>query len=265
MSAPANLDDKARAILARLSTEFRDGCRDTMDECEEILGRLSNPSGDWRPDMIELQRRIHNIKGRGGSFGFPAISLIVHKLEDYLEVIDAPADHVRDIQAFLDIIRGIAETGIYPPENEYPVLLRSLPCHRREVSPSRPAREIHVLLAMPKDVQQRIVRQELASCGFDVTCVDTGVDAIRLALSTRPDAVFASLVLPDMSGTDLARALATIGTARKCPFGLLTTKTPDDPELAGFPGWVITKDEQFMETLTERLIKWGLFGHAGTH
>jgi CheY-like chemotaxis protein len=111
-------------------------------------------------------------------------------------------------------------------------------------------------------VQRRIVQKELASCGFDVTCADTGVAAIGLALSTRPDAVFASLVLPDMSGADLARALAAIGSARKCPFGLLTTKSPNDPQFAGLPAWVIPKNERFMETLTERLIEWGLFGHV---
>lgn len=117
---------------------------------------------------------------------------------------------------------------------------------------------------MLKDVQRRIVQKELASCGFDITCADFGVAAIGLALSTRPDAVFASLVLVDMSGRDLACALVAIDATRKCPFGLLTTKAPDDPELAGLPpqARIIAKNERFMETLTERLIEWGLFGPA---
>ena len=250
-----------------MSAEFRDDCREKIDECGDILQRLSEARDNWREDMIELQRRIHNVKGSGGTFGFPAITLIAHKLEDYLEALESPAGHARNIQVFLDIIHDIAERGINPPEAEYPTLLQSLPRHRHGFVPVPRAREVHVLLAMPKDVQRRIVQKELASCGFDVTCADTGVAAIGLALATRPDAVFANLVLADMSGTDLACALAAINATRKCPFGLLTTVAADAPELAGLPprARVIAKNERFMETLTERLIEWGLFGHVSPH
>ena len=262
MSAPADQQEKIRAILARLSAEFRDDCREKIDECGDILQRLSEQHDNWREDMIELQRRIHNIKGSAGSFGFPAITLIAHKLEDDLEAAESPAGHTHDIQVFLDVIRDIADRGINPPEEEYPALLRTLPRPRHGFVPVQRAREVHVLLAMPKDVQRRIVQKELASCGFDVTCADTGVAAIGLALATRPDAVFASLVLADMSGADLAGALAAIGATWKCPFALLTTVAADAPELAGLPpqACVIAKNERFMETLTERLIEWGLFG-----
>ncbi|MBM3951552.1 MAG: response regulator [Rhodospirillales bacterium] len=267
MPAPAAPQDKVRAILERLSAEFRDSCRDAMDECDAIVGRLSKPDDDWHQDMVELQRRVHNVKGSGATFGFPAISLIAHKFEDYLEGLETPAKHVRDLQVFLDAIRSIAERGTNPPEEEYPALLRSLPRLRHGFTATTPAREVHILLAMPKDVQRRIVRQELASCGFDVTCADNGVAAIGLALSTRPDAVLASLVLPDMSGVELARALAAIGTTRKFPFGLLTSLAADAPKLAGLPlqARVIAKDKRFLETLTERLIEWGLFGHVTAH
>jgi CheY-like chemotaxis protein/HPt (histidine-containing phosphotransfer) domain-containing protein len=260
---PATADqDKIRAMLARLSAEFRDDCRDKMDECDAILHRLAEGPDTWREEMLRLQRIVHNVKGSAGTFGFPAVTLIAHKLEDYLEALDSPAGHARDIQVFLDTIRDIVARGANPPEDEYPALLRTLPRVSAGFVPVSSAREVHVLLAMPKDVQRRIVQKELASCGFDVTCADSGVAAIGLALSTRPDAVFASLVLPDMSGVDLARALAAIGAARKCPFGLLTTKAPDDPQFAGLPAWVIPKNERFMETLTERLMEWGLFGHV---
>lgn len=265
MPAPLDQQEKIRSILARLSAEFREDCREKMDECDTVLLRLANRTDNWREDMIPLQRLVHSIKGSAGTFGFPAVTLIAHKLEDYLEALDSPAGHTRDIQVFLDIIRDIVAKGTNPPEEEYPALLRSLPRVRSGFAPVAHAREVHVLLAMPKDVQRRIVQKELASCGFDVTCADSGVAAIGLVLSTHPDAVFASLVLPDMSGADLARALAAIGATRQCPFGLLTTKAPNDPEFAGLPGWVIVKNERFMETLTERLIEWGLFGHIGAH
>jgi CheY-like chemotaxis protein/HPt (histidine-containing phosphotransfer) domain-containing protein len=267
MSGPGDPQERIRLMLARMSAEFRDNCRETMDECGDILGRLAERRDNWREDLTELQRRVHNVKGSAGTFGFPAITLIAHKLEDYLDAIESPWDHVRAIQVFLDTMRDIAERGIDPPEEDYPALLRALPRHRPGFVPVPRAREVHVLLAMPKDVQRRIVRHELGSCGFDVTCADTGVAAIGLALATRPDAVFASLVLADMSGADLARALAAIGATRTCPFGLLTTVAPDAPELAGLPPQtsVIAKDKRFMETLTERLIAWGLFGHVSAH
>ncbi len=266
MSAPVDPQERIRNALARLSAEFRDDCQEKMDECDAILPRLSNRRGNWREDMIELQRRVHSVKGSAGTFGFPAITLIAHKLEDYLEALESPTVHTRDIQVFLDAIRDIVASGTNPPEEDYPALFRTLPRVWSGFSPGQPIREIHVLLAMPKDVQRRIVRQELASCGFDVICADTGVAALGLALAIRPDATFASLVLADMSGTDLACALAAIGATRDYPFGLLTTMTADAPELAGLPprARVIAKNERFMETLTDCLIEWGLFGRVFT-
>lgn len=187
MSAYADPQERLRVMLAHMSAEFRDDCREKIDECDDILRRLSEQRDNWREDMTEMQRRSHSVKGSAGSFGFPAITLIAHKLEDYLEALDSLAGHGRDIRAFLDAIRDIAERGTNPPEEKYPAQLQSLPRHRPGFVPVPRAREIHVLLAIPKDVQRRIVQKELASCGFDVTCADTGVAAIGLALATRPE------------------------------------------------------------------------------
>ena len=127
MPASADQQEKIRAILERLSAEFRDDCQEKIDHCGDIVRRLSKQRDNWRVDMVELQRRIHSIKGTAGTFGFPAITLIAHKLEDYLKSLKSPAGHARDIQIFLDVIRDIAECGINPPKEEYPALLRTLP------------------------------------------------------------------------------------------------------------------------------------------
>ena len=60
MSISPDQQEKIRVMLARLSAEFRDVCREKIDQCDAIVQRLSEQRDTWREDMIELQRRVHD-------------------------------------------------------------------------------------------------------------------------------------------------------------------------------------------------------------
>jgi two-component system phosphate regulon response regulator PhoB len=64
-----------------------------------------------------------------------------------------------------------------------------------------------VLVVEPSDKLAELVRGGLKSKGFDVTTAKRGSDAIRAATTLASDVIVANAALPDMTGSDLRRAI----------------------------------------------------------
>src|SRR5450432_173683 len=64
-----------------------------------------------------------------------------------------------------------------------------------------------VLVVEPNDKLAQVVRAGLRTKGFEVTTAKRGSDAIRAATTLSSDVVIANTVLPDMTGTELRRAI----------------------------------------------------------
>ncbi|MBT4932487.1 MAG: hypothetical protein HOL66_00405 [Rhodospirillaceae bacterium] len=250
------------AIIYGLSADFLDECLDNIEEAEKALANMRDGRGDFQNQNNNLQRHVHSIKGMAATFGFPAISVFAHRLEDFLEALEDVAPYLDEIQVFLDRIREVTESGHNPNEEDYIRLVRSLPRAHNRIAAIRPSREVNILLAMPRDIQRKIIGQELSSCGFGVSFVATGVEAISSVLSIRPDVVISGNFLDDMSGVDLAGALSVIRATRGTKFILISSADSREEEKLDIPkGVVIIKKEvNYTETLTEHFIDWGLFG-----
>lgn len=65
----------------------------------------------------------------------------------------------------------------------------------------------HVLLADDSTNVHRLVRETLEPEGLQVTCVDNGEDALRLAVASPPDLILADVTMPRLGGLDLAARL----------------------------------------------------------
>lgn len=65
----------------------------------------------------------------------------------------------------------------------------------------------HVLLADDSTNVHRLVRETLEPEGLQVTCVDNGEDALRLAVASPPDLILADITMPRLGGLDLAARL----------------------------------------------------------
>ncbi|MBM3571933.1 MAG: hypothetical protein FJX52_06150, partial [Alphaproteobacteria bacterium] len=96
-----------------------------MQEVVDDAFRAEHGTGDT---LIAIRRQAHNLKGMGSSFGFPAISMVAHRLEDYLVDLGALSPHeLHDAQQFLDALQFIVRRGIDPNEEELGELVRALP------------------------------------------------------------------------------------------------------------------------------------------
>ena len=284
---PGKMD--SASVIESLRGEFLSDCLDHLERANEAIEGMAAAGGDGKTYLKQIQHNVHTIKGTGGSFGFPSISRIAHALEDFMEAHPDILADWRGIESYLDEIRRIAASGVDVAGEDLALIMDALPkaCRRgdcgsgsppyfkerRGMAPPglhrlaavRPVREVNVLLVMAKGVQRKIVGQELTSCGFGISFVDSGVAAIAVALTRKPDMIASSMVLDDMTGADLARAIAGIEAIRDTRFVLMISsqagnmKDFDLPEGAA----VVAKDEAYAEELTELLMEWGFFGEAG--
>ena len=85
------------AILANLSAEFVDDCLDNLDECDNAVAKLRAKSGNTQSHYDNLHRHVHSIKGTAGTFGFPAVGVIAHRLEDFVEALENIHNHLDEV------------------------------------------------------------------------------------------------------------------------------------------------------------------------
>ena len=79
------------------------------------------------------------------------------------------------------------------------------------------------------DIQQ-LVSYNLIKSGFNVTCADTGEEALQLLSREPVDAVVLDLMLPDISGEEVCK---TIRKTSRLPILMLTAKAEEEQVLKG--------------------------------
>jgi CheY-like chemotaxis protein/HPt (histidine-containing phosphotransfer) domain-containing protein len=245
-------------IIAHLSQEFLIDAQERIGMVEKALGS----GGGADPDaLMTIRREIHNIKGMGGSFGFPVISLIAHRLEDYIAGLDALDDHhVSDLAVFVDRLQDIVEAGRDPDDGAAGTLVRSLPAHPGAEFDESKVRDVEVLLVSPSKAMSQVTVHTLRACGYRVTTARTAWEAIEIAVRAQPDLIITSAVMAGVSGIDLVRALACMTATEGVPVAVLTSFSKDHQELRRLPSEVpvIRLGDTFDADLADIITEFGL-------
>ena len=255
--------DDREAFLVSLRREYVESAGDRLERLDELLDRLYMGAGST-DDLLEMQRDVHSLKGSAGTFGFPAISAIAHRMEDYIETSpELDGTRLNALQAFMDVIRAIITAEQDPDDETLKKILEDLPSSAQ--GDPKPAgfsdqtiRDIHVLLVMPRDIQRKIIGIELASCGFRVAVADQGTDAIARGLADRPDIVVTAMELSDMSGAELSQVFHTLDRLKGSRMIVMTSYDLSAPKVRALPNdvAVVRKGELFIEDLSRCLIEW---------
>jgi len=265
-------DTSIDSMLLEIRREFIETTAERLTTADDLISAMMEGGSDFDQSMMEFQRHLHSIKGMSGTFDFPIVSTIAHRLEDYIETAaELKNAQLQDIQRFVDIIREILETDKTPDESEAKSILSSLPvtasttASTSTFSDQAPSRDVKILLVMEKGTQRRIIGKELASCGFHIGNADTPLAAIALALAHPPDIIVASRVMQEMSGQELAGVMNLLEATRNCRMVIATSTAKTDVNTDTLPSGtaVIQKGAKFSEDLTEHLINWGYFGDIG--
>jgi two-component system phosphate regulon response regulator PhoB len=81
---------------------------------------------------------------------------------------------------------------------------------------------------------QRVLEYNLRQAGHHVTCAVRGQEGLELARQNRPDLVLLDLMLPDVPGTDVCKALRRDPKAKDLGIVMLTAKAEEIDRVLGF-------------------------------
>lgn len=223
-------------IASRLAGEFLDDAGDRLARAQIALNGLANRPGDPRPLLLDLAREIHNLKGTGKTFGFPAISLVADRFEDYLEAsVEAQPLPVPELQRFADALIDVVESGRNPDNRRTAEILAGLPAFYEFDPDSVTGRPGRALVVTRARTIGHMLARELANCGYRALPVSDPFEAMRIAVTDRPDVVLSSAVLDGMPGIDLLRALRAMRPTSALSVAVVTSFDASHPELAGLP------------------------------
>ncbi len=258
----AAAEDPMQDMIARLRREFLDTAEDrlaSMDEIVDGVRRGGIGSGDELPD---IRRMAHSLKGMGGTFGYPLVSVIAHRLEDYLADSTSLANNiVGDVQTFLDRMRDVVDGVLGADDPRTAEIVRELPAKRADFDMEgiHPL-DIEVMTVMPKGTATTIVERELKACGYRVVNLESPFEAIEYAVRTKPDMVMFAGVLTGLSGVDLACAFKAMPVTSGIPVTLFTSFSREHSSLQMLKEDVpiIRKGTSFSEDLADALFACGL-------
>jgi len=245
----------------RLRVEFMDDARDRLEVMNDALDGAAKGSRDDASVIGVLRLEAHNFKGMGTSFGYPTVSLVAHRLEDYLAGLkELTAKQRNDAQIFVDRIAELVERSNQPQLAETNQIIRALPVRYQFEVTDVEVRNVEIMLVTPSKVVAKKVGTELGACGFRTMTVNDPIESISLAVRVPPDMLIASMVMDGLSGLDLIRGLRAMSVTRDVPMALLTSMSLDNPALKEIPHGVsvIRVGEHFSEDFAAVVAKYNL-------
>jgi two-component system, OmpR family, phosphate regulon response regulator PhoB len=91
-----------------------------------------------------------------------------------------------------------------------------------------------ILVVEDEEDLQEVLSYNLRQAGHEATIVGTGKEGLDRIGAQTPDLVLLDLMLPDMSGTDVCRALKSDPATRHIPVIMLTAKGEEIDRVVGF-------------------------------
>jgi signal transduction histidine kinase/DNA-binding response OmpR family regulator len=98
--------------------------------------------------------------------------------------------------------------------------------------------KISVLVVDDETVQRELLAAVLESEGFTVVQAAGGREAIQVAIAIKPDLVLLDLMMPDVTGLDVVRALRANAETKATPIMILTAKDLTDTDKGHLNGHV---------------------------
>jgi CheY-like chemotaxis protein len=235
-------------MVAGLLAEF---IGESQDRVAGLVQRV--PNGDGLP---ELRRFVFDLAGQARNFGLSMLETVADQAQNYLTALVALDDQaIEDLSRYLDVIQDLL-SGEQAAEGDIRQMVRGLPLRRgAEIEEAPEARDVEVVLVMSPGTQQTFVERELRACGYRATAIPDTLKALAYATRAKPDMMIVSAVMPQLSGIDLALALAAIPGTRNIPLAVITSLDAQDPQLKSLPASVslIRKTSAFGDDLSKAL------------
>lgn len=254
MSDKRNSINAAHQLLSQLKEAFIAELPERCGELERYVLALQSTPEEADAVWSELYRKVHSLKGSGGTHGIPVISSICHQFEDCLMVLGpsvGPIDsrYVSACLSYIDLIRRSAEherlgqttdTGIFEQALER---LRHVWMQNR-----RPG-----LLVESSPLMAMMYQNALQELPVQLTLVDDGLTALQRLMHEHFAFVITAKTVKGLNGIALTYALrASQSPNRKAKVILVSASNEKErfPEGLG-PDVVVQKNTQLSENLTQ--------------
>lgn len=223
-------------IVAALRQDFIDDSNDRLLAMEQCLRDAAEGHRDPHDARNDFWRELHSLKGTGSAFGFPFITMIAHRLEDFVGHVEPDKFGVSpDIQVYLDWIHRVFDQGEDPDDSNWAEIFEALPGHKFEATPGSKEAPLQVVLVSEARTVRHGVRRDLETYGFQVTVFSDSFEAFAFIVQRQPDVVIIAATIDGLSGFDLIHALVSMPTTRRIPVALLTSFDNDHPDVLALP------------------------------
>lgn len=226
-------------LLDTLRGEFMGEAEDNLNEIDILLGNLSSGVENPKEAMLKIKRPAHSLKGSSSVAEFPLVTVVMHRLEDYIGPLkEVTPKHIEDIRFYVEKAREYSDVQFDQKSISAAELARLLPKRPEEgaaAATQAPAKKIEALMVIKEKTAGMIFEREFNKFGMHVTTVRTSFEALEMIVRTQPDIVLLSGVVDVLSGVDIACALKAMPATKNIPVCLLTSFEKGHNELEGLP------------------------------
>jgi len=103
---------RAEDAVAELAADYSNWALNDVKRAEDAFALIKNEPANRPAHLETLYRATHDMKGQGGSFGFPLVTKIGQSLCRYLHSGEIGEPHFPVIQAHIGALRLILEKSI---------------------------------------------------------------------------------------------------------------------------------------------------------
>ncbi|MBI3453460.1 MAG: response regulator [Rhodospirillales bacterium] len=256
--SPARGDDP----FENLRQSFREDSDERLTGMDKLVDQIVEGEIEIDAALPQLRRDAHTLKGMGDASGFPLVSMIAHRLENYLDDLDASRGDraLADIRTHIDAMDDAIAKKLPPDDAAVATALRALPMPRSFNPDDIELRNVEALLVISSRAMGRGVARDLAACGIRTVLTQSPTEAFTLAIRMKPNLVIASATMAELSGIDLVRALSAMAATARIPVAILTSFSGDELAKKGLPTGIptIRTGDRLSDDLAEVITKYGI-------
>lgn len=256
----SNLEAELQETLLQ---QFQEECEDRLSDINMLLENIINDEGDYEAQIKDIARSMHTLKGIGQPAGYPGMSLIMHRMEDYFKQLTLQkltADNIRPLYKFIDKVNALRALEKQPEGEDLKRILNDLPSHFSEDDVVK-THNIDAIVIMPQSIQSKIIDAELKSCGFTTTRYDNSFEAIQMSALATPDLIVVSAIVDSLSGIEICNIYRAINATKEVPIILVTSYSEHERSGLKLPEktMIAEKGGNFADGFSKCIIELGLF------
>ncbi len=214
-------EQRVAELLAGLRRQFIQELPERCDQLEQQVMALEG--GFEQAAFDDLFRRVHSLKGTGGTHGLPVVTGLCHQFENLLTGWQSATDEAAVVEAalrYIDLLRRVPEAEPGELDAELDALLQG----RRGSAP-------HLLLVDASRLSASLCRAAFEPFNVELTVLEDGLMALQELLHVPYDAVIVGGELPGINGLSVVAALRYSSSRNsRIPVVLVTSRDTPLPE-----------------------------------